>query len=273
MIFRRALLCALTAASFAAPSVLAQEISLQPTSVEMIAEPGLRQRQALTVSNAESGPAVALTIGLADWTLSRSGAVMLDAPGLSEASAADWIRFSPAFVSLQPGESRQILVDIITPAKPARPGAYRIALLASAIVADTRPGAEGLSRKIEKSTLFYLTPPDAISNPAIEDIRLTQKTTGERELVLVAGNSGNAHARLEGAVRIEGQGEPVDIPLANLVILEGTAREFALPLPDNLPGRARLVTDFRNIHAPQSQTGSAPVGTYSAPLDAGDPDR
>lgn len=236
---------------------------LQPTSVEMAAEPGVRQRQILTLSNPDGDETLSLTIGLADWTLTPDGQVILAPPGESEASAAEWARFSPAFVTLPPGASRTVIVDIITPAKLPRSGDYRFALLASAIMPDTETG---LMRKIEQAGLFYLTAAPARSEPAVRDIQLVERGDGARALRLRIENNGNAHARLEGEVRITGQGEPVSWPVSNLVVLDGVSREFTIPLDRPLPQRATVTTDFRNIFAPQSASEALPVRTYSAPL-------
>ncbi|WP_143435267.1 fimbrial biogenesis chaperone [Henriciella aquimarina] len=258
-------LLSLAVTAFAAPPAMADP-DLQPGSIEIFAKPGERQRHILTLTNPDDAREVSLTLGMADWTLARDGQVELEAPGLSAASADDWVRFSPAYVTLAPGEARDILVDVIVPAKLDAPEGRRTALLASAIVPDSRPGAEGLKRRIRVASLFYLTPPGAVSAPDVRDLRVSQTQDGPYQLTMLVENAGNAHARLEGDLVIEGRGETVRIPVSNLVVLNGREREFTVPLPETLPGRARVSTHFTNIHAPQAPQGEAVVDSYSAPL-------
>ncbi|MEQ9315475.1 MAG: hypothetical protein RLN72_06450 [Henriciella sp.] len=262
----RAMLLSLAAASLGAPAASAFDVGLQPTTVEMDAEPGTRQRQVVTITNSDSDAPISLTIGLADWTLSRDGQIRLSPPGERAESASDWTRFGPSYMTLQPGETQYIIVDIITPAKLERTGDYRFALLASTIQPDTRAGQSDMLRKYQIASLFYLTPDKASSQPLVRDVRLSYDEAGKASLSLMLENTGNAHARLEGQVIIEGRRERVDIPISNLVVLEGSEREFRVPVTGGLPADAKVTVNFENIFAPQSETGRLPVKTYSAPL-------
>ena len=239
------------------------EISLQPTSVEIAADPGERQRQILTLSNPDPEETLSLTIGLADWTLARDGQVQLSPPGEARKSAAGWARFTPSFVTLPPGESRTVIVDIIVPARLDEAGDYRFALLASAIEPDSETG---LMRKIEQASLFYLTALPARSEPMVRDVRVVEQPGGQKALRLMLENGGNAHARLVGTVRIDGRGKPLSWPVSNLVVLEDERREFTIPLDAPLPERANVTVTFRNIFAPQTGQDALPMRTYSAPL-------
>lgn len=262
----RALLISLATASLGVPAASAFEVGLQPTTVEMDAEPGARQRQVVTITNSDSDAPISLTIGLADWTLARDGQIRLSPPGERAESASDWTRFGPSFMTLQPGETQYIIVDIITPAKLERQGDYRFALLASTIQPDTRPGQADMLRKYEIASLFYLTTDKARSEPLVRDVRLAYDSAGKASINLRLENTGDAHARLEGHVVIEGRSERVDIPIANLVVLEGSEREFRVPVSGRVPADAKVTVTFENIFAPQAETGRAPVKTYSAPL-------
>lgn len=263
----RAGLAMLACLPFSAPASQAVEIDLQPTSVEMIAEPGTRQRQVLTITNEDPLAPVEMTIGLADWTLSREGDIQLSAPGLDVQAASDWVRFSPSFVTLQPGQSQNVIVDIITPARLPHLGSYRFALLASAILPDNRPGRAGMLRKHETVSLFYMTAYPAHSDPTVRDARLTRQPDGSEAISLMVENSGNAHARLEGSVRVSGKGAPVDIPVSNLVVLDSGIRQFLVPVSETLPDDPKVTISFENIFAPQVEGLALPVKTYSAPLN------
>ncbi len=258
---------ALSAALMAALPVHGAEISLEPTTVEMDATPGNRDRQVVIITNTDEETTVEMTIGLADWTLDREGKIRLSPPGETASSAADWVRFSPSFVTLGPGERRHLIVDMITPARLERSGDYRFALLASTIMPDARGGQSGLSRKLQVASLFYLTTDPASSDPSISDARLTVSDAGLASIDLMLANSGNAHARLEGSVLIEGDGDSFLVPISNLVVLGDSERRFSAPLDLPLPADPRVTVMFENTFAPQSDTGRAPVRIFSAPLN------
>lgn len=262
----RACIASLIAAFMAVPVAHGFGVGLQPTTIEMAAEPGTRQRHVINIANVGQGKTVSLTLGLADWTLDRNGQIELAPPGERAESASDWARFSPAFVTLEPGESQQVIVDIIVPAQLERPGDHRFALLASTLLPDSRAGQSGLWRKFQIASLFYLTAAPAVSSPAVRDARFSLTSQGNQVINLMIENTGNAHARLEGNVLIEGKGKRVSIPISNLVVLDGTVREFEAPVTAPLPANPKVTVSFENIFAPQSAEGAMPVKTYSAPL-------
>ena len=247
----------------AGPFARAQGVDIQPTSVEIPAETGARYRQVLEVSNPSETQPRSLTLGLADWTLARDGQLVLSPPGEAERSAAGWARFTPGFVSLEPGASAQIIVDMIVPAKPAHAGDYRFALLAS----EVYPDETGRMQKIETASLFYLTVAPAVSDPVIEDVTTRRSGTGPPRLEVALSNSGNAHARLEGDVRIEAGGQTVEtVSVSNLVVLGASERQFTIPLQATPPDKARISIVLDNLFAPQSASGEAPLRTWSGPL-------
>ena len=242
---------------------LSQGIDIQPSSVEIPAEPGERYRQMLTVTNLSDEVSRDLTVGLADWTLSRHGALVLSPEGTDERSATGWTRITPAYLPLAPGQSGIVIVDIIVPAKPAAAGDHKLALMAS----EVAPGADGRMQKTEGASLFYLTLQPAVSVPEVSGVRVAGTASAPR-LEVDLTNSGNAHARLEGKIRIEGRdGTGQTYPVTNLVVLDASDRTFSIPLDGPLPQDTRVTVTLDDISAPQARTGVAPLRTYSAPLD------
>ena len=237
---------------------------MQPGSVELPAKTGERHRQVLTVTN-PGGEDHALTVGLANWTLDRDGRLRLAPPGDNDNPVLDWVRFTPAYLSLPPGESGQIVVDVIAPDNLLRAGDYRFALMASSVAPDAQTGR---MEKTELSSLFYVTVAPAVSDAVVSDVRLQRSGGTPPHLELDLTNSGNAHARLEGKILIEGHaGEPVILPVSNLVVLEGQQRRFSIPVKTELPEEPRVTVRLDDIFAPQTETGVAPIREYSAPLD------
>ncbi|MBF34347.1 MAG: hypothetical protein CME94_09040 [Hyphomonadaceae bacterium] len=243
----------------------ADTIRLDPTSLEIGIAAGERQRDLLTLTN-ETAETLDLTLGLADWALSSDGELTLIAPGDTETSAAGWVRVSPGFVTLAPGEQRDILIDIIAPSDFEKTGARRTALLASSIAPDTRAGHNNTLRKLEVASLVYLTGPGAYSQPAIRDVTLSKERGTARRIDLMIENTGSAHARLQGSIEIDGKGRAVTIPLASLVVLGKSSRTFSMPVREVLPADARVSVTLIDMAAPQSPEGRSALPRYTAPL-------
>ncbi len=259
----RLALSALLFAGIAAPVAAAFGIGLQPTTVEMEVEPGDRSRQVVTLANVHQEKTISLTLGLADWTLDTDGQIELTPPGETSDSAAEWVRFSPAFVTLKPGESEQIVVDMATPSRLNRSGDFRFALLASTVLPEERGGQSGVWKKYQIASLFYLTAGAANSKPEIIDSGLTVTETGETSIDLQIINPGNAHARLKGTVQIDSaDGETQSIPVGNLVVLNEGVRDFRLPLEAPLPDDAVVSVHLDNIFAPQMENEMETLPTY-----------
>jgi len=127
---------ALLAAAAYAPIASSFGIGVQPSTVEMTIKPGDRQRQVVTVGNVHKEKTISLTMGLADWSLDDNGKLILEAPGDTERSAAEWVRFSPASVTLKPETSQDITVEIAAPYKIKNKGDHRFALLATTLLPE-----------------------------------------------------------------------------------------------------------------------------------------
>jgi len=239
-------------------------IGLQPTTVEMPVQPGERQRQVVNIANVHTEKTISLTLGLADWTLDETGQIELSPPGDTEASAATWVRFSPAFITLKPGEAEQIIVDMAAPARLERSGDHRFALLASTVLPEERAQGSGVWKKYQIATLFYLTAGDASSDPVIKSSGLVMTPEGEAEVGLRIENPGNAHARLEGVVELSAPGaEPQSFDIANLVVLDGGARNYRVPVGELASDATDIKVRLTNIFAPQADGGQAYLPVHS----------
>ena len=157
-----------------APIASAFGVGVQPSTVEMTVKPGDRQRQVITVGNVHKSKTISLTMGLADWSLDKNGKLVLDAPGETERSASDWVRFSPASVTLKPETSQDVTVEIITPFKVENKGDHRFALLATTMLPelDARGEASGVWNRYQLASLFYLTLTPSKSLPVVTSVAL-----------------------------------------------------------------------------------------------------
>lgn len=241
-------------------------IGLQPTTVEISVQPGDRQRQVINLGNVHQEDTISLTLGLADWGLDEQGQIQLEPPGDSATSAADWVRFSPAFVTLKPGETEQVIVDMSAPMRVSRQGDYRFALIASTLLPEERSGQSGVWKKYQIASLFYLTMGDAESKPEVKQASLTTSPEGQQYVVFDLENSGNAHARLRGEIEIKGDGATITEPVSNLVVLDEATREYRFPLTQDLPANPEVTVTLENIFAPQSTSGSVTLAPFKSDL-------
>jgi len=232
-------------------------IGLQPTTVEMQIEPGQRQRQVITIVNVHKEKPIALTLGLADWSLDENGQIKLAAPGDMERSASDWVRFSPAFVDLKPGESQQVVVDMVAPTRIAASGDHRFALIASTILPDERASEPGVWKKYQLASLFYLNVGPSESRPVVLSGELVEFPSERTELVLKLGNEGDAHARLEGEVEVKtADGRSLGTaPVSNFVVLDRAERFLSLNFPALVPADAMIEVRLENTFVPQNESG------------------
>ncbi len=257
---------AIALAAIAAPAS-SFGIGLQPTTVEMSIQPGDRQRQVINLGNVHQEDTISLTLGLADWSLDENGQIALSPPGESDVSAADWVRFSPAFVTLDPGETEQVIVDMAAPIRIDREGDFRFALIASTLLPEERSGQSGVWKKYQIASLFYLTMGDAESKPEIKGATLSKSPEGEQAVVFDIENSGNAHARLRGEVKISGDsGDTITEPISNLVVLHDGARKYRMPLTAELPTNPEVQVTLENIFAPQNPAGAIMLAPFKSDL-------
>ncbi|MEL7108477.1 MAG: hypothetical protein AAGJ68_05815 [Pseudomonadota bacterium] len=259
--------CAALAMTAAAVPASSFGIGLQPTTVEMAIQPGERQRQVINIGNVHQEDSISLTLGLADWELDENGQIKLNPPGDTESSAAEWVRFSPAFVTLNPGETEQVIVDMSAPIRIDREGDYRFALIASTLLPEERSGQSGVWKKYQIASLFYLTMGDGESKPEVTTATLTRSEDGDNALVFELENTGNSHARLRGEVEVSGaSGETIRAPISNLVVLHEASRTYRMPLTQDVPSDPEVRITLENIHAPQSSDGSIRLAPFTSEL-------
>lgn len=260
----------LAAVLLAAPLAEAFGVGVQPSTVEMTIKPGDRQRQVVTIGNVHKTKTISLTMGLADWSLDKDGKLILDPPGETPRSAADWVRFSPASVTLKPETSQDVTVEISAPYKIENKGDHRFALLASTMLPEINERGEtsGVWNRYQLASLFYLTLTPAESLPKVASVVINE--ADPNMLTMEIQNPGDAHARLQGTAIIKDDTGKVvaETPLSAVVLNEGE-RTYNVQLKDMdaLESGKNYVIDFKltNSFAPQNKFRAMNVGI--APLD------
>lgn len=218
-------------------------IGIHPTTVEVGLEPGSHHRQVLTVGNVHREKPLALTVGLADWSLDEHQQLQLYPPGSTTKSAAGWVRFSPASLKLDPGESQRVLVEIDVPVEVGGPGDYRVAVLVSPVLPppeERRRSPSGVWSRVQVSSLFYVGVPPAAAEPVVVGADAGAGPSGTPEVRFEVENRGNAHARISGQLRlVDGEGRVRLRQPVERVVLEGQVGEVRAPLHEGwrqLPG-------------------------------------
>ncbi len=214
--------------------VFAFGIAISPTTVEMVLKPGSQNRQTITVQNVHKDKTLALTVGVADWLLSDAGKLELLPPGSFEQSAADWVRFSPAFFSLKPGEVRQVQVDMSVPVILGKAGERKLGILISTLLPsnDKRPEKSGVWNRYQVASLFYLAIPGAEEElPIIHNVALQDMASVMPVVEFTAENPGDYHSRLKGHLALKNkEGEKVlKLPVEGVLTAKQT-RQFKIPV-------------------------------------------
>jgi hypothetical protein len=259
------------AASMAySPVAAAFGVGVQPSTVEMTIKPGDRHRQVVTLGNVHKTKTISLTMGLADWSLDKNGQLILNPPGETERSAADWVRFSPASVTLKPETSRDVIVEIDIPYKTSGKGDHRFALLATTLLPelDKRGDISGVWNKYQLASLFYLTMMPSESHPEVTSVAYND--AGNNMLTMSIKNEGDAHARLKGTAYVKDKSGKVvtESPLST-VVLDGGVRDYKVKFEEMdglVPGNEYEIDfDFQNSFVPQNKfkTVNVPVERVS----------
>lgn len=258
----------LVASLFAAPIANAFGVGVQPSTVEMTIKPGDRQTQTVTIGNVHKTKTISMTMGLADWSLDKDGKLVLNAPGETARSAADWIRFSPASVTLKPETSQDVKVEISAPYKIEDKGDHRFALLATTMLPELNERGEtsGVWNRYQLASLFYLTLTPSKSLPEVTSVAINK--TDKSVITMEIKNTGDAHARLQGNAHVkDSTGKIVAETPLSAVVLDGGERTYNVKLKDleELPSGTIYTIDFdlNNTFAPQNKFRTTQVDVES----------
>ena len=239
-------------------------VGVQPSTVEMTIKPGDRQRQVVTIGNVHKTKTISLTIALADWSLDENGKIVLNPPGETPRSAADWVRFSPASVTLKPETSQDVMVEISTPYKIQEKGDHRFALLATTMLPelDERGDISGVWNRYQLASLFYLTLNPSVSEPVVNSV--VYNGGDAPNFTMQIANAGDAHARLQGNAFIkDANGEVVSETPLSTVVLDRHDRNYTVKVEqaENIDPSKPYTVNFEltNTFAPQNKFRSTPV--------------
>jgi len=248
--------CLLAAVTTPAAAAHAQmSIEASPLRVEIQAQPGSSNTQAVTVTN-PGQETVRIRATLSDWYLSRDGAPQFESPAPERAFAAsEWVRFAPPEFTLEPGMKGIVRFTVTVPAG-VEPGGYRTGILFE-LTPTTPEAAKGrqvlLKSRIATLVYVHVGQPPA----AIELTNLEVRGAGEQTQVIAAlKNRGRRTVRTKG----------------NLIVYDSAGTAIAqIPLPD-VPVLPESERDL--AVSPNDPTRPLPAGQYRVELklDVGMPE-
>jgi hypothetical protein len=229
-------------------------IGIAPVRFELPMQPGSERTVVVNIIhnlNSAEGEPCRLVASLEDWRILKNGDVDFYPPRTQPESAAPWIIYSPAEVTVQPGRVHPIRVTISVP-KDAAPG-DRLA----ALVVQSRPGSLKLDENrrqvvlnFRMAALFYV-----MVTPVNRKGTVTNLTAGSTpDGILVTPtlvNEGNSHVRPVQSVTIDAADGSVAAQVPEqegMPVLAGSELSRAIQLPVSLPPGDYLVryrVDFR----------------------------
>jgi hypothetical protein len=92
----------------------AQSFKVTPAKLEFILEAGELKTEEIIVLNS-SDREESFVIGTADFSIDETGNTIFRSPGTTDRSCAKWMTVSPAFITLNPNESKKINVIMNVP--------------------------------------------------------------------------------------------------------------------------------------------------------------
>ena len=180
-------------------------ISLAPARFELEMAPGSETTVVVNLDYHSAQPraqASRLVASLNDWTMSAEGEVKFHRAGTQANSASPWMIYSPAEVSVRPGNIHPIRVTISVP-RDARPGDH----LASLIV-EQRPDTIKLQQdakqmlvRFRMAAMFYIKVPQLTRRASLQNLKAA---VGPEGIVITPTlkNEGNSLVRPMTSVKV-----------------------------------------------------------------------
>lgn len=198
-------------------------IALAPARFELEMTPGSETTVVVNLdyhtSQANAQP-YRLVASLNDWDINRKGELGFFKASTQPKSAAPWIIYSPAEVTVQPGQTHSIRVTISVP-KDAAPGDHLAAL-----IIEQRPDTIKLNRnarqmvmRFRMASMFYITVPQATRRGTLTNL---QAAIGAKGIIVTP--------------TLKNEGNSVVRPIFSIKVVDASGHTIAeLPESESLP--------------------------------------
>lgn len=238
----------LAAALLAAAPAAAQVSVVSSTLEERAATSGEQYTGTIRLRNTGAQPQQA-RVSSSDYRFLADGRTFYERPGTGARSNAPWVRFSPAQLTLAPGEEATVAYTVAVPADAALRGSYWSVLLVETVddaPADVRAGRVGLAPTIRYAVQLATHVGQAERRIALEGAHLATDGGGKALQVDVLNTGGHAD-RLELRVDLfDADGAPAGrLTSTRGLVYPGSSIRQRFDLASLPPGtyRALLVVD------------------------------
>lgn len=215
--------------------------------LELFLRPGAKNGRSgvLMVRNEGSERSQAL-IRIEDWDRGTDGTNRFFAPGTQPGSCAGALRVFPATISLAPGESQAIRVDLDS----ARAGAIQTECWNIVIVQAQQPvkqaGGRTLVYTLRTGMKVYVAPAGLRMEGEVTDVRVTAlraSRTASHEAQVTFRNTGGLHVAATGRIEIRRDDNSLVAvtPLPAMHALPGAESVAKVRLPDCPAGRYTIL--------------------------------
>jgi len=209
----------------------AQGLTAIPPRLEITANPGQIITKEIKVRN-ESNSEKFISTSLRDFIVTDDLGTPLQIESTDQSSnrwaAASWIQISPANLKLKPGETKSLVLTVITP-DDALPGGH-YAMVLHTPNNDLSLNQSGASVQTNVGTLVYITVPgDITENALIKEFSAPRFSEyGPINFKSVITNLSDIHITPAGAINVYNTFglKSAQINLDNANIFPGTSREF-----------------------------------------------
>ena len=212
-----------TPADAQTPGAKGDGIALAPARFELTMTPGSETTVVVNLdyhTSSAAAPAYRLLASLNDWDINEQGELSFSKAGSRPNSASPWIIYSPAEVTVQPGQTHSIRVTVSVP-KDAAPGDHLAAL-----VVEQRPDTIKLNRnarqmlmRFRMASMFYITVPQATRRGSLVNLQAAVDPQGV-VVTPTLKNEGNSMVR----------------PISSVTVVDAGGRTVAeIPENESLP--------------------------------------
>lgn len=224
-------------------SGFSQQINIFPTILNFdLASPGTVQSQTINITN-NSNKKQAIEAYFGDWTRNEDGSHAYYDPGSKLFSCADWAKLNTNFLSLEAGETKQIVLTLQAPEDPEQLKEMKWAMTfiqITEVKEAQQPEPGKVMTQINEILRFglhvYQTPPH-LKKMAIELKSLLQNTENPKVFDLGVENIGELMLYTRSHIELTNisTGEEFKTEHEECPIFPLTKRKVSLHLPEDLP--------------------------------------
>src|SRR5207249_2967642 len=172
-------------------------LGLDPGRMEVTLKPGQEKTVAFTIDSPFSEVPVRgrLLLSLSDWNVNDDTSIAYADAGSTKNSAAPWVVFSPAGLTISSGQKQLVRVTVRVPPQTA-PGEYRTAIFVQERPPASAPqnGEQLVYIRFRYVFFLYVIVPPVSVEPGVTDLRLIGSSSGIR-VICEMTNQGSRHVR------------------------------------------------------------------------------